>query len=139
MLTLQVKTSFSSNPEFYRSMSKGIGDGIKESAVSVRKEAQRLMSRKAHAERRRASGQATSGRSKAGEIPRSSSGNYRSSIQYKIFKGKRSAVVGPSQPKGAHAGMLKYGTKKMGARLVPSEVALERLQNRLVSSFANRI
>lgn len=77
--------------------------------------------------------------SRPGELPRSRTGNYKRSIKYTVKPRAMVALVGPSWPKGAHAGMLKWGTNRMEPRLVPSEVALENTKNKLVASFKDRL
>ena len=126
-------------------------------AILVRNEAIRLMSKGVQAEaarvargplsRDKATGRFSSGgasnkggstgRSKPGEIPRSETGNYKKSIRYKVAASGRFAFVGASQPQGAHAGLLKWGSVRMKPRLVPVEVALRNVNNKLANPFGN--
>lgn len=78
-------------------------------------------------------------RSQEGELPRRQSGNYRRSIRYKVAPSGKFAFVGPTQPKGSHAGLLKYGTKTMGARLVPADEALKIERPRLVAMYSGKL
>jgi len=73
--------------------------------------------------------------SRPGEYPKSKTGNYRQSIKYEV--GASYVRVGPSWPRGAHAGLLKYGTQKMRPRLVPAEGALARASGTIAKSFGN--
>jgi len=153
MFGVQVVTRLNALDLLRKEMQKGRTRALKESAKEVQQEAKRLMTEKAQGEMRRAAnpvkrdtrmGRFTSGgaaegrstgRSKPGELPRSDTGNYRSSIKYTVKRAL--AFVGSSQPKGAHAGMLKWGTKKMQPRLVPAQEALQRLLPRLTEKYAD--
>lgn len=73
--------------------------------------------------------------SRPGEYPRSKSGHYRRAIRYEVTRSGQSVRVGPTWPMGAHAAMLKYGTKRMGARLVPAEGALVAFRGTLKNYF----
>jgi hypothetical protein len=154
---LEIATTYIPDADIFALVGRAQRNAIKANAIQIRKLAQRLMSkgvqraahRAANPVKRAANGRFTSsgtstsggstGRSKSGELPRTQTGNYRSSIQYKFFSNKKGAFVGPSWPKGAHAGMLKYGTKRMGARLVPSVVALEKFQSRIMDSYKDKL
>jgi hypothetical protein len=82
----------------------------------------------------------TGAKSKPGEVPASRSGGYRRSIGYKVGTRGGFAVVGPRWPQGAHAGMLKHGTRFMKPRLVPVEVAyLETAPSRLTAIFSGKL
>ena len=74
-----------------------------------------------------------------GGLPRRQSGNYRRSIRYRVVAGGAFAFVGPTQPKGSHAGMLKYGTKRMAPRAVPTEMALEIARPRLAAMYSGKL
>jgi len=78
-------------------------------------------------------------RSQPGELPRRKSGNYRRSIKYKVAGAGRYAFVGPTRPKGSHANLLKYGTTRMAARLIPAEEALKIERPRLAAMYAGKL
>lgn len=80
-------------------------------------------------------GRASTGRSKPGGYPRSDTGNMRKSIKA-VERGKI-AFVGPTWPKGAHAGLLKWGSKWMKPRLVPAEGGLRAVKDRLVTNYSS--
>jgi hypothetical protein len=126
---------FETDPAFSAAMRKARKDALLEQAKIVALEARRLVSKES--ERKKQGVARVRGRSLAGGFPRSFTGNYRRSIKYKLGKGI--AFVGPTFPKGAHAGMLKWGTKFMAPRLVPSEAALDNARNKLVASFKDRL
>lgn len=154
---LEIATTYIPDADIFGLVGKACALAIKGNAMQIQRLAQRLMakgvqraaSRAINPVKRAANGRLTSGggvtsggssgRSKPGELPRTQTGNYRASIQYKIFSNRRGAFVGPSWPGGAHAGMLKYGTKRMGARLVPSVVALEKFQGRIMDSYKDKL
>ena len=133
MIVLAAKMYFKADPAFFKKLDTSKKKIAARQARMIQVEAKRLMSKKVTraADRKEAGGKRVKGRrSRPGEMPRSDSGNYRRSIKYKVFRA--TAIVGPTVPLGSHAGMLKYGTKKMGARLVPVVVALERSRSRLL-------
>lgn len=128
MIQLIASLSVQWTGELSRALTRARREAVKEQARVVATEAKRLFV-----------GGRKSGRSRPGELPRRDSGNYRRSIGYKVLRSGMSAVVGPTVPKGAHAALLKYGTKRMKARLVPSEEALRRTRDRLTAPYAGRL
>ena len=132
--------NFVIDPDFKKKLRNAQISGVTDQAKAVALEARRLIMSKRNARARDlASGRSenTGKRSLPGGLPRSDTGNYKRSIKY-VRKGTV-AFVGPTWPKGAHAGMLKWGTKKMAPRLVPSELALQESQNRLSALFKDRL
>jgi len=77
--------------------------------------------------------------SQPGALPLRKSGNYRRSIRSQVSKRGALAFVGPAWPKGAHANMLKYGTRDMAARLVPADEALKIERPRLVAMYSGKL
>jgi hypothetical protein len=76
------------------------------------------------------------GASRPGQMIRGKTGHYKRSIKYHVYQS--TAIVGPTWPKGAHAGMLKYGTKRMEPRLVPSQEGLKE-ESHSISEWRNRL
>lgn len=123
---LEISTTYIPDDAFFSLVGKALAVAVRSNAIQIQRLAKALVPKR-------------KGSSKPGDLFHSHTGNYRSSIQYRIFKNKRGAFIGPTWPKGAHAGMLKYGTKKMGARLVPSVVALDRFRSRIVNSYKDKL
>ena len=113
------------NNELDKALAKARRETTKQQAQLVANTAKRLFWR--------------GGRSAPGELPKRDTGNYRRSIRYKVSASGKFAHVGPTQPKGAHAGLLKYGTKKMAARLVPADEALRIETPRLAAMYSGKL
>lgn len=139
MIKMFADMAYKSNTgPMFRKIKDAARTALQEEAKTVADEAKRLISKKASRERDAITGKST-GRSLPGQLPRSDSGNYRRSIRYTVRPRAMVALVGPTWPSGAHAGMLKWGTKRMAPRLVPSEIALLQSQGKLTRAFQNKI
>lgn len=131
-----------------RAVKKANKKALRASANEVKKEAKQIVSRKGRRgkagrdQKGRFTKGAAAGRSKPGKPPFRVSGNLRKSIKAQVKT--TVALVGSTQPSGAHGQILKWGRRPgaRGGELKPRpfmQPALQNVRNRLPDKWKNRL